>query len=141
MTPDNLEQFLRRARPSVEANPEFAHRLRRALLSSRYYTESRSGRWWRAFRRFLPWSAGAMTIGFLGALMFTATPQSVPPAPNSTLVTVTDPATIEHLNQQGRIHYVQERSDGRRVYRIDLADGQAMEVWDAAPYVIQLTHK
>ncbi|MDD5110513.1 MAG: hypothetical protein PHI63_04870 [Patescibacteria group bacterium] len=136
----NLEERLRNARLNAEVTPAFASRLRRALLSSRYYTEPRSLRFLHRVRRWLPLSAGALAAGFLIALLANLTGPPAASAP-TILSVVNNPSSLQQLSNQGRIHYLAEQADGTRLYRIDLSNGTTLDVVDPAPYIMQLTHQ
>ena len=142
MDPNNLnvEERLRQAVPSAEPDWEFKNRLRRALLNSQYWTEPRWVRWVAIFRRWAPLSASAIAAGFLIAVTLHAVPAPVKSTTPTTL-TVQNTATIQELEEQGRLRYVGQNFDGVRVYQVNLDDGTSLELHDPAPYAIELTHQ
>jgi len=132
---------LRRAVPPVEANPAFAHRLRRALLDSDYYQQPPIVRWLRSTLRLIPVAAGALSVGFLAAVGLGASPATPPSAVPAPAVTVVNPASLERLSQAGQLDYLAQESNGVRVYRLQLASGEILELLDHAPYIIHLTNQ
>lgn len=131
--------------PPLEAERQFVHRLRRALLNSRQYTE------WPVVRlivgalgRGLPIAAGALTLGFFAALGVKHYPTADPvmrPGKPPTSIVVANPTVLEHLNSQGQLQSVTLDADGVRLYRINLASGETLELLDPAPYAIRLTNE
>ncbi|MDO8560430.1 MAG: hypothetical protein Q7S23_05400 [bacterium] len=129
----SLERRLRQAAPPQGPDPTFTQQLRRALLNSTFYTQPRAAAWLHALRRLLPLASGALAVGFFAALGVSR----MQPVPAASKTTAVNPASLQQLTNSGRLHYSHQQPNGVRVYRVDMADGQTLELWDAAPYVLQ----
>lgn len=98
-------------------------------------------RWRKRAGSLLPLASGALVAGFAAAvLLATPAPKDGNATPGATL-TVVNSASLERLQRQGRLRYVEQTTHGSRVYRLELANGETLEVLDQAPYVIQLTNQ
>ena len=129
----SLERRLRQTVPPHSPDPAFTQQLRRALLNSPYYTQPRATAWLRTLRRLLPLASGAPAVGFFAALGVSREG----PAPTASRATVVNPASLQQLTNSGRLRYSHQQPNGVRVYRVDMAEGQTLELWDAAPYVLR----
>lgn len=134
-----LEARLRRAVPPLEADRQFVHRLRRALLNSRQYSQRPMTRLLGALGRGLPIAAGALAVGFFVALGIKNFPtsdpviqQGKPPAS----IMVVNPTVLEHLSQQGQIQTVTVSPAGMKLHRIHLTSGETLELLETAATVI-----
>lgn len=98
-------------------------------------------RWRKRAARLLPLASGALVAGFAAAvLLVTPATENGNAAPGSAL-TVVNSASLERLERQGRLQYVEQTTRGSRIYRLELANGETLDVLDHVPYVIQLTNQ
>lgn len=135
----NMEERLRQAAPKSAPDQDFQYRLRRALLNSKHWTEPHWVRWLSIFRRWALLATSAVAVGFFLAITPRALP--TPAVPTPATLTVQNSAAIQELEEQGRLRYVGQSTNGVRIYEVNLADGMSIELHDPAPYTIQLTHQ